>query len=149
MSHARTQIRNAVVALVTGLASTADRVYVSRLHPLPKDKVPALRVFVDDETIQRGTIHDPSMLQRVVTIRIDCVSALSEGLDGDLDQMALEVEEAIAADSNLGGLLSSGLIPSGIELDRSGEGEKDVGILTVVFECEYEVNSDDVETTLA
>ncbi len=149
MSHVRTQIRNALATLLEGVDTTDGRVYVSSLHPLPAEMLPALRVFVDDETIERGTIHDPAMLQRVVTIRVDCVDAMSDGLDDSLDQIALEAEEAIAADSSLGGLLSSGLIPSGIEMDRRGEGEKPLGVLTLIYECEYEVNSDDVETTLA
>ena len=33
MAHARTQIRNAVVAALTGLATTGARVHASRMRP--------------------------------------------------------------------------------------------------------------------
>lgn len=148
MSHVRTQIRNAVVGLLDSLATTSDRVYVSRLHPLPADKLPALRVFVDDEQITREKIHDPAILARSVTIRIDCVASLASGLDDDLDQIALEVEDAISADTTLGGLLNSGLIPSGIEVDRSADGEAPIGRLTVVYEAQYDVMNNAADVAL-
>jgi hypothetical protein len=148
MSHVRTQIRNAVVALVTGLTTSSDRVYASRVHPLPGDKLPALRVFVDEESIARETIHDPAMLSRLVTIRIDCVASLASGLDDELDQMALEVEDAISADSTLGGILNGGLIPSGIEVDRSADSEAPIGRLTLSYEAQYEVMNNAADVAL-
>jgi hypothetical protein len=139
MSHVRTQIRNAVVGLLDSLATTGDRAYSARLSPIAQDQLPALNIFVDDESIELQTIHDPAMLSRSVTIRIDCLSALADGLDDDLDQIALEVEDAIAADVTLGGLLNGAMIPGGIEVDRSGDGAVPIGRLTLVYQAQYEV----------
>ena len=139
MSHVRTQIRNAVVGLLDSLATTGDRAYSARLSPIPQDRLPALNIFVDDEAIEVQTIHDPVMLQRNAAVRVECISALADGLDDDLDQIALEVEHAIAADSDLGGILNGTMTPSGVEIDRSGEGSVPVGRLTLVYQVQYEV----------
>ncbi len=148
MSHARTQIRNAVVTLLTGLTTTDDRVFTSRVHPLSEQELPALLVFVDEESIERQTIHAPALLSRSVAIRVECVSALASGLDDDLDQMALEVEHAIAGNPTLTGIFNGDMIPLGIEVDRSGDGAVHVGRLTVVFQAVYEVMSNAVDTAV-
>lgn len=45
MSHARTQIRQAVVALLNGNTEAGNRVFSSRVHPLDDAKLPALLVY--------------------------------------------------------------------------------------------------------
>lgn len=148
MSHVRKQIRDALVTLVSGLATTADRVFTSRVHPLAEHELPGLRVFVDDEEIELQSIHGPGMLQRRVTCRVECVSALEDGLDDDLDQMALEVEHAVAGDATLGGIFNGMLTPSAVEVNRSGEGAVPIGVLALVYEGEYEVTNNAVDTAL-
>jgi hypothetical protein len=148
MSHVRKQIRDAVTILLTGLTTTGDRVFAGRVTPIGQNEVPGLRLFVDEESIDAGTIHGPAVLERGLTIRVECCAALADGLDDELDQMALEVEEAIAADTTLGGILNGAIVPTSIDIDRSGEGATPIGQLTITFAAAYEVANDDVETSL-
>lgn len=148
MAHLRTQIRNALVALLTDLPTTADRVFPGQIYPLGPEQLPALLVHVDDEEIEALTIHGPAQLSRTVTIRVECVTQLSEGLEDEMDEMALEVEHAVASDASLGGLLNSVLVPNGIETERSGDGDAPMGRLTVRYLAEYLVSNDAVDTPL-
>jgi len=49
MSHARQQVRDAVVTAVTGLTTTSTRVYASRVYP--HDSLPSLAVYTLEEEI--------------------------------------------------------------------------------------------------
>lgn len=146
MSHVRTQIRDAVVTLVSGLTATADRI-VQHRRPLPQDRLPALRVFVQEEAIERQTIHAPALLERTVAIRIEGVASGEEYQD-DLDQIALEVEGAIAADSTLGGLINGGMTPSAVDTSEGNDGDRPVGTLALTYQAQYLVNSDAPDTAL-
>jgi len=148
MAHVRTQIRNAIAALCAGLPSTADRVFTSRLHPLSPAELPALRIHVDDEQILLDIVHSPAMLERTCTVRIECCSRDLESLDDTLDEMAKEVEHAIAGDSSLGGLLNGALTPDGIEIERDGEGDAPIGVLTLRYLAVYDVMNNAVDAAI-
>ena len=45
MTHVRTQLRDAVASVVTGLASTGSRVYRSQTLPVTAKQLPALLVY--------------------------------------------------------------------------------------------------------
>lgn len=102
-AHAHTQIRAALVAALTGLTSTRARVYANRLYPLGEDDLPALRVSLDDERVEIGSIHAPALLERRLTLVVECCALANAGLDAVCDQMQKEVEVALA-----GGLTVAG-----------------------------------------
>ena len=146
MAHVRTQIRDALVALLTGLATTGSRVHSARVNAVPE--TPALSVFVDEEEIELAVVTDPLQLSRAVNVRVECHSALIDGLDDKLDQMALEVEQAVAADPTLTGWLTDVLRPTGIEVDRTPRGETPIGKLTITFAASYETTNTAPDTVL-
>lgn len=148
MAHVRTQIRTAVAALLTGLATTGANIKAGRVNAVPQDECPALSIFVDEEAIDLGNSSAPMQLARTASVRVRCHSALLDGLDDELDQMALEVEEALAGDDTLSGLLNEPLRPVGIEVDRTGQGEKPIGELTLTFAANYETTNAAPDTAL-
>jgi hypothetical protein len=147
-AHVRKQIRDALSTLCTGLASTGDRVFKSRLHPLAPAELPALRIHVDEEEITIDDIHSPVRLDRTCTVRIECVSRALETLDDELDEMAKEVEHAIAGDADLGGILNGSLTPDGIEIERDGEGDAPIGTLSLRYLAVYHVLNNAVDAAL-
>ena len=56
MSHARTQIRNAVTTLLDGNTSVGNKVYESRVYPLNNPKLPAILVYTKEETLLEQSI---------------------------------------------------------------------------------------------
>ena len=149
MAHARKQVRDALATLLTGLATTADRVYVARVTPIPADELPALAITLDDETIELGSASSPVIWNRTAFARVQGLAALLDGLDDELDQIALEIEQAVAGDATLlGGVLNEPLRLVTIEPERSAEGERPVGRITLTFLARYETTAAAPDVTL-
>jgi len=94
MSHARTQVRGAVAALVTGLTTTGFRVFQSRIRPQAESSLPCLLVTANDEQVEASV---DGILTRNLSIAIRGIAMGNSSLDVLLDQIALEVETAMAA----------------------------------------------------
>ena len=56
MAHIRQQIRDRVIADVTGLATTGANVYDSKLYTFTQGELPALAVYTQNETSEISTI---------------------------------------------------------------------------------------------
>jgi len=52
MAHVRQSIRDNVVTAVTGLSTTGSNVFRSRVYPLGTNKLPALCVYTDCDTVE-------------------------------------------------------------------------------------------------
>lgn len=102
-AHLHTQIRNAAVAALTGLASTGASVYANRLYPIREADLPALRISLDDESVSVESIHAPATLGRQLTLVVECCALAATALDDTCDQMQMEVEVALAAGLNVAG----------------------------------------------
>ncbi len=124
MSHVRTQIRTAVVGLLTGLATTGARVHASRMRPAGADAMPCLLVATSDEDVALSMLGP---LDR--SLRIDVRGfAMGSTCDDTLDQIALEVETA---------LTPAGYQLRRIETDFDESLEKPVGEIRLTFEHLY------------
>lgn len=97
MSHAHTLIRSAIKTALTGLATTGARVHAQRRLPLAESQLPALRIYLDSESAEDLSADAPAVQQRRPVISVECCAKLGAAtLDDQLDQMALEVEAALA-----------------------------------------------------
>jgi len=126
VSHARQAIREAVVAALTGLPTTGGSVKDTWPYATPPEDMPALRIYTpgeqaDDRASDLGPIQG-----RAVTLLI---VGYAEGVlvAETLDTIAAEVEVALAASGNLGGLVklidyqSMTALVEGETKKRSGE----------------------------
>jgi hypothetical protein len=57
-NHVHRQIREALATALTGLTTTGSRVYTNRLHALPEDTSPALRIYLDPDSIDSALVLD-------------------------------------------------------------------------------------------
>lgn len=87
--HKRAEIRSYLAGLLTGLTTTAARVYTNRVYPINFTQ-PFLLINVDAEEIKYITIHEQL---RVVQFSVRGVSKALD-LEGELDDIASEVELA-------------------------------------------------------
>lgn len=143
MAHARTQVRNALLAQLTGLPTTGSRVGFS-VYPEPE--LPALRVFSGPEGVPEAR---QSMGQRyfrqltlLIEVRVEAVSAL---IQGALDDICVEVESAVEADDTLGGLVKC-LVYQGTVPGYEDGGSLPVGIAVLTYQAEYTTTAADPET---
>lgn len=136
MSHARTQIRQAVVALLNGNTEAGNRVFSSRVHPLDDAKLPALLVYTPQENIGERSMQRPRTQQRQLQLAVEGYLKARGDIDAEADALALEVEQLIASDPTLAGLVKDiSLESSATQL--SGEGEKPVAVITLTFAVLY------------
>lgn len=151
MSHARQQIREAVAAAVTGLATTGTSVKQSRIYPLDDAKLPGLAVFTTEEAVddEQSSISSGGITQtRNLDVVVEGYAKINDTLDDTLDTIAAEVETAIHADLTLGGLVKH-IELTGTDITLAGEGEKMAGVVKLTFDAMYRVNITDPTTIVS
>lgn len=134
MTHVRTQIRDAAVSALTGLATTGTRVYPSRLTPLRDADLPCLLVMTNDEDIAGADVHGV-LQERTLRLAVRAVAKISGTLDDTLDTIVAEVETALDAQT-FGGLAKSvNLAAISIEMDDALE--KPAGFAELAYTVTY------------
>lgn len=97
MSHMRTQIRNSIASLLTGLLTTGSRVHQSRVTPRDDGDLPCLLITTNDEDIEQSIIG--GLYQRHLDVLIMGIVKASGAVDAALDSIAQEVETAMAEET--------------------------------------------------
>lgn len=139
MTHARSQIRSAIIPLITGLTTTGSNVYDSRGYEVEQVSIPFWAVYTGSEEAE---VADGSgALQREV--EVICEGVVRE-LDGQaahakLDTMLEELETALsrnAVKSAVGGIKGWGLdsVEYLVELDDT---DRLLAHVAVTFRCVY------------
>lgn len=119
--HVHHQIREAAVTALTGLTSTGSRVYANRLYPIPAASLPALRVSLDDETVEGQTLPGAAAtLQRSMILIVECCAQGGDAVDDACDQMQFEVETKLSAGLGLAGRTYYPLLLSSRYDDEAG-----------------------------
>lgn len=145
MTHVRTQIRDDIVTTLTGLTTTGSNVFRSRIFPLEETNLPALCIYTKSETSEYDTIGLPRSVNRVLDVAVEAYVKGVSNYDNTLDTIAVQMEEAIAADITLGGLAKDAQITA-FEADFAGDGEQPVAVGRFTVTVEYRTVENDVET---
>lgn len=139
--HARTQIRDAAIALFTGLTTTGANVAAGRAYPLLREALPALTVFTDQDVLNDDAgVMGPKTMRTLGLV----VAGHAQGTDEDavLDRIDAEVQAALIADKTLGGLVED-IEWRAMEKELSGEAERPTGRIRITFAVEYRVSEYD------
>ena len=147
MSHVRQQIRDDIVTTLTGLTTTGSNVFRSRIFPLEETNLPALCIYTKSEASEYDTIGLPRSVNRILDVAVEAYVKGVSNYDNTLDTIAVEVEEAIAADVTLGGLAKDAQITA-FEADFAGDGEQPVAVGRFTVTVEYRTVENDVETAV-
>lgn len=133
--HPRRSIREAVVQILKDAQTLAgSNVYPSREVPWRTIELPGIAVYALEES--SAPLSVGGNLDRRVVVAVHAVARLSEGVDDEVDQLALEVERALAADpSLLGTALFSFLTATEIAVDESTS--RPVGSVRLAYEVRY------------
>lgn len=145
MSHVRQQIRDDIVTTLTGLTTTGSNIFRSRIFPLEETNLPALCIYTKSETSEYDTIGLPRSVNRVLDVAVEAYVKGVSNYDNTLDTIAVEMEEAIAADITLGGLAKDAQITA-FQADFAGDGEQPVAVGRFTVTVEYRTVENDVET---
>jgi hypothetical protein len=147
MAHVRKQIRDALVTELTGLTTTGSNVFRSRIYPLEKTKLPCLCIFTKSETTEFDTMTISRSTARNLEVMVEAYVKETANYDNLLDTIAVEVEEALAADVTLGGL-SKDVQVTAFEAEYSGDGEQPVAVGRFTVAVAYRTAENDVETAV-
>lgn len=147
MAHARQQVRDAVVTILT-TAQVADTISKSRVYPIPADTVSMALVYTNSETIPQTTLTYPRKFEREMMMMIEVVARDSDYLDDRLDRLCESVEDAIGADNTLGGLVKDCVLTdTQISLDFSGDTQ--IGSAKMQFRVSYRTAENNAGTIIS
>ncbi|TAK50238.1 MAG: hypothetical protein EPO23_03260 [Xanthobacteraceae bacterium] len=134
MTHVRSQIRAAVVAALSGLATTGARVYPGRTRSLGEDHEPTLLIYTTDERAEIDAMG--GILLRRLTLVVDAQVVASGPPDDTLDQIAAEVEPAMILNPSLGGLAKWVLLTATRTAIRA-DGKRHLGEVRLEYDIGY------------
>ncbi|WBL75599.1 hypothetical protein I3J27_21440 [Bradyrhizobium xenonodulans] len=139
--HVRKTTRDALVAALTGLPTTADRVFAGRTRSLAKGHAPTLLVYVRSETAARAVKGFPPTLERGAIVDIEGRVSMASVPDDTLDQIAVEIEGAMwglvdPRGSFLNGLLLDLKLVS-TEMIAESDGERHLGGVRLEYLATY------------
>lgn len=133
--HVRKQIRKAAVAVLNNLATTGGRVYESRVYPLTRAKLPGLLVYTTVE--DSGREESPTESMRDVTMLVEGVVSISDKVEDELDDIALEVEKALDGLGDMGFCKIYHGIQGTVSTLDDDESEKPHGAIAMEFLYTY------------
>jgi hypothetical protein len=141
MTHIRKQIRDAVATVLTGLTTTETRVFVSRVYPMERTSLPGIIIMTasdelmpENSTGYAGGVSIMSNLQLIVK----AYAKNTTHVENNLDQIEMEVREALANAKTLGGL-SRDINWVKTDIDLEANGEEPVGVAEMLFNIGYRV----------
>jgi len=134
MAHARTQIRDAIVTQLTGLPTTGGNVFKNRVYALEPTALPAIVVTTDTEEIDPNAT---GQLHRSMEVTLRLLAKATDGLDDTLDDMAAEVETAMANGFPLGAGISQQITLVAVAVELNGEGDQPHGVMTLTYRVDY------------
>lgn len=136
MPHVRTSIRDAIVTALTGLATTGTKVYRTRIYPLGEGKLPGLAIYTNSEANEYLTMGSARVIEKKVVVSVEIYVKAATNYDSTLDQIALEVETALAADVTLSGLATDLMIQS-YSSEFNGDGDQPICAGRMEVEVKY------------
>ena len=145
MTHARDQIRDAVLAAVTGLTTTKKNAFASRVHPVNDNELPCVLVFTREETSEPITMAQPRTMQSTLTVMVEGYVKLTTGYDDKLDKISVEVIKAIYNSTSLRAVVRD-IFLSNTAITLVGDVEKPVAVVSMSFQAEYQTKENDPET---
>jgi len=136
MAHVRQQLRERAATTLTGLTTTASRVYQSRIYPLGSANLPGLLIYTKTEESEPVTITGARTVSRNLSLVIEGYVKAVSNYDDTVDTIAEEVETAMGNDVTLNGLAKNSYIIS-TDIEYDGEGDQPVAVVSMTYNVEY------------
>lgn len=145
MAHARTQIRQAVKALLLNIPNFNGNVFTSRFSNLQRGELPSANVFCLQESSTPADIHNEA-IDRTLQVGISIKTA-TDDMDDVLDDLAELVEIQLDSNSTLGGIVQS-LSLVGTQIQINEDGAEPVGEALLQYQVKYGTEFGDPSTTV-
>lgn len=145
MTHARQQIRNAIVALIITDGVVGTRCYPSRIRPHTDLSEVRANVFTNSEAVRLADISGTQ--ERNLEVIVELITRADADFDDDLDAAAVRVEKALYNNqSTVADTVT--LTGSRLFAGSESEGTKHLAGLQLTFSVLYTTHASDPETIL-
>ncbi len=135
MANNRSAIRTAIKALLVNQTVAGANVYTNRESNLWQSELPAIIISTGSEPVVAESLQSRRYLRTlelVLKIKIKATASV----DDDLDTFVAQVEVIINGAPSLGGTVLTS-IQTNTETRVDSEGETDIGVAELTFECKY------------
>ena len=133
------QIRDLMMSRMDGVAAFTGKVF-GRTHPLDESKLPAARIWFDEESRERqpvsGVVPADPISKRTAQFSMEVIVKTSGDVDDALDGYRKTIEPALLSDRELGGLTRDIRI-AGISRQADLGGDRKVAQDTYSIEADY------------
>lgn len=124
----------------TGLGITGNNVFLSRVYPLQDGDLPGLRIFAREEATEPDTDGEMGDTEfRHLIMEVLATVKATALYDDTLDDICLEVEEALHGDATLNGHIRN-LVLASSEFEFTDEEEVPLGTVTMLWVADYYVD---------
>lgn len=147
MAHARKSIRDDIKTTLTGLTTTQSNVFQSRVYPIDTAKLPGILIFNRSEDVEYTTVSFARMQNRNCSFDIEVYVRGTANYDNTLDQICLEIEEALTTDLTRGGNAKDTRITS-FQADFNSDGEQPVAVARLTVEVTYQVRENNPDVSI-
>lgn len=135
MGNNRFAIRFALMNLLLGQTSADQNVYTNRENSLWRVELPALIISTSEEPVVPATLQG-RRYNRTLTLTVEAKVEATESVDDALDALLAEVETIVSNNPSISGTVQA-IIQTNTETHMVSQGERDIGVGTLTFECKY------------
>tara|TARA_S200002703_G_scaffold56813_2_gene49563 strand:- start:557 stop:988 length:432 start_codon:yes stop_codon:yes gene_type:complete len=135
MAHYRQQIREQVATTLTGLDTTGNNVFPSRIYDIEESKLPCLCVYTTEESSEPISMSPPRSIEKILNLVIE-VYVKGQNSASDLETILKEVKEKMFTDRLINNLAKDSYL-STQELTYNGEGNKNIAVGVLTYEVSY------------
>jgi hypothetical protein len=147
MAHQRKTIRDNLKITLTGLDTTRNNVFQSRIYPMSNSNLPGILIYNKSEEVSYASISIPRLQERVSAFEVEIYVKGTQNYDDTLDQISLEVEEALSVDITRGGNAIDTRILS-FDTDFSGDGDQPLAVCKLSVEVRYQVRENNPDVSI-
>jgi len=144
MSHFRKQTRDALVTALTGLTTTGSNIFKAKASDFEPAQIPGLNLMTSADEWD-PEVSAPEYDARDLAVEIEIVVKKEDGLEDLIDQIEVEVFDAITGDAPLAALVKRMKLISS-ELEVSDDQERKTGKRVLTWACNLYHDSDDLES---
>ena len=135
MAHYRQQIREQVATTLTGLNTTGNNVFQSRIYNIEESKLPCLCIYTVSETSEPISMSPPRSIEKVLDLVIE-VYIKGQNSATDLDAVVKDVKTKMFSDRLINNLAKDSYL-STQELTYNGEGDKNIAVGVLTYQVFY------------
>jgi len=139
--HVIEQVKQAVVSALSSMITVPQaRVFFDRVYALEQEDLPCVLVSLGDETAAAASYGSGLSYDREIAVDVMVCVAHNTLFDKNANEIQKEVEQAMAADSTLGNLVTN-VRYSGRNKSANGDGDVKFISLSMSYHASYRTDA--------